>query len=230
MKRSLFVVAIDGPAGAGKSITARLVAERLGFVYVDTGALYRALTLQVLRRKIPLDDTAGIEKLALESRFDLRNDNGRQEVVLDGDDVTEEIRLPEVTNSIGPISALPRVREVLVQRQREIARHSSAPGVVMEGRDIGTVVFPDADVKIFMLASIDVRTQRRHAELAARGVVSHVEQLREEMLRRDAQDMNRAAGALRRAEDAVDLDTTGLSIDEQVNFIINVVQQRTCSS
>lgn len=226
LKKKQIIIAIDGPAGAGKSTTARLVAKRLGFIYVDTGALYRALALKVLRKGIALTDGAAIEQLATTTNLDLWLENGQQHVLLDGENVTSEIRSPEVTNNIAPISAMPRVRNLLVQRQRKIAEENSAPGIVMEGRDIGTVVFPNADLKIFMGASIDVRTQRRQQELLHRGVSSDFATLREEILRRDQQDTNRAVGALRRADDAVDLDTTKLNIEEQVDFIVEQVRQR----
>lgn len=228
MKKNQIIVAIDGPAGAGKSTTARLVAKRLGFFYVDTGALYRALTLKVLRQGIATSEVTAIEHLAATTKFDVQLEGDQQKVLLDGEDVTNDIRSQEVTNNIGPVSELPRVRELLVQRQRDIALNSPAPGVVMEGRDIGTVVFPEADVKIFMRASIDVRTRRRQLELAQRGVVSEFGKLREEILQRDRQDVNRAAGALRRAREAVELDTTTLSIAEQVDYIVEAVRQKEC--
>jgi cytidylate kinase len=227
MKKKQFIITIDGPAGAGKSTTARLVAKRLGFIYVDTGALYRALTLEVLRRGITPYDGAAVEQLAAATNLDLRLEDGRQHVFVDGRNVTDEIRTPEVTKNISPVSALPRVRELLVQKQRKIAQENAAPGIVMEGRDIGTVVFPEADLKIFMRASIEVRTERRHREFLQRGVPCDFEKLREEIQQRDQQDMNRAAGALRRAEDAVDLDTTKLNVEEQVEFIVEQVRQRT---
>ena len=226
MKRKQFIVAIDGPAGAGKSTTARLVAKRLGFIYVDTGALYRALTLKALQKGIAPSDRAAIEQLAGDTILDLRLDDGHQQVLLDGENVTNEVRSLEVTNNIGPISAMPKVRELLVQRQRKIAEENSALGVVMEGRDIGTVVFPNAEVKIFMRASIEVRTQRRQKELLRRGVNTDFATLREEILRRDQQDTNRAAGALRKADDALELDTTGLNIEQQVNFIVDAVKYK----
>jgi len=226
LKRKPFIIAIDGPAGAGKSTTARLVAKKLGFIYVDTGALYRALTLKVLRKGIPLHEDAAIERMAADTRLDLQINDGHQMVLLDEENVTGEIRSTEVTNNIGPISSISRVRELLVQRQRQIVEDSSAPGVVMEGRDIGTVVFPHAEVKIFMLASIEERTKRRHKELRQRGVQSNFSTLREDILRRDQQDTNRAAGALRKAEDAIALDTTRLNIEEQVDFIVEQVRRR----
>jgi len=226
LKRKQFIVAIDGPAGAGKSTTARLVAKRLGFIYVDTGALYRALTLKALQKGIAPSDRAAIEQLAGDTILDLRLDDGHQQVLLDGENVTNEVRSLEVTNNIGPISAMPKVRELLVQRQRKIAEENSALGVVMEGRDIGTVVFPNAEVKIFMRASIEVRTQRRQKELLRRGVNTDFATLREEILRRDQQDTNRAAGALRKADDALELDTTGLNIEQQVNFIVDAVKYK----
>jgi cytidylate kinase len=226
LKRKPFIIAIDGPAGAGKSTTARLLAKKLGFIYVDTGALYRALTLKVLRKGIPVHEGAAIESMAADTRLDLQIREGHQMVLLDGENVTGEIRSPEITNNIGPISSMPRVRELLVQRQRQIVEDSSAPGVVMEGRDIGTVVFPHAEVKIFMLASIEERTKRRHNELVQRGVQSNAAKLREDILRRDQQDTNRAAGALRKAEDAIELDTTRLNIEEQVEFIVDQVRRR----
>lgn len=230
MKKNKIIIAIDGPAGAGKSTTARLVAERLGFSYVDTGALYRAVTLRVLRAGVAPSDATAVAQLASSTRFDLRTSGDRQLVLLDGKEVSEAIRSLEVTNSIGPISAMPEVRRLLVQRQREIALESASPGAVVEGRDIGTVVFPDADVKIFMSASLEERTRRRQQELAQRGISSDFAALREEILRRDGQDEGRAAGALRRAEGALELDTTKLSVAEQVDFIVAAVQESKCVS
>lgn len=230
MKTKKAIIAIDGPAGAGKSTTARLVAARLGFSYVDTGALYRALTLKVLRAGVAPSNAAAVEQLAATTKIDLQIAGDRQTVLLEGEDVTEAIRSSEVTNNIGPISEVPEVRKVLVERQREIALQSPSPGVVVEGRDIGTVVFPDADVKIFMSASLEERTRRRQLDLAQRGLRSDFDGLREEILRRDQQDENRAAGALRRAHGALELDTTKLGIAEQVDVIVAAARESKCVS
>ena len=221
------IIAIDGPAGAGKSTTARRVAERLGYPYLDTGAMYRALALALLRQDPTLDPERAREALA---RVQLRVawDNGRLRVFLDGEDVTEAIRTPEVSQAASRISAWPEVRARLLEEQRRIGRawEQQYGGVVLDGRDIGTVVFPEAEVKVFLVADPEERARRRQRELAERGQEVPLEQVLAEILQRDAQDQQRAVAPLRKADDAVELDTTSLSIDEQVQRVYELVRER----
>ncbi|BBM69510.1 (d)CMP kinase [Rhodothermus marinus] len=221
------IIAIDGPAGAGKSTTARRVAERLGYPYLDTGAMYRALALALLRQDPTLDPERAREALA---RVQLRVawDNGRLRVFLDGEDVTEAIRTPEVSQAASRISAWPEVRARLLEEQRRIGRAWAQQygGVVLDGRDIGTVVFPEAEVKVFLVADPEERARRRQRELAERGQEVPLEQVLAEILQRDAQDQQRAVAPLRKADDAVELDTTSLSIDEQVQRVYELVRER----
>lgn len=217
------IIAIDGPAGSGKSTTARLLARRLGFMYLDTGAFYRALTLKILEGKISLENHNAVVAEAMHTRIAIKAEPEGDRVYLDGRDVTTKIRDPHVTNNIAPISGNPEVRALMVKHQREIGRKG---GVVMEGRDIGTVVFPDADLKVFMNASLDERTRRRQLELEAKGIYKDFESLRREIELRDEKDSKRAVAPLRPAEDAVILDTTNLTVDEQVDFIVNALKQK----
>lgn len=211
------VIAIDGPAGSGKSTTARMVAQRLGFLYLDTGAMYRALTLKALREGLNLEDEAALGALADRTEVEfVRREEGLR-TLLDGEDVSEKIRLPEVTAKIASVCRVPHVREVLVRRQREMGRDG---GIVMEGRDIGTVVFPDAELKIYLDADVEERARRRRRELAKQGVVVSFEDVKRDMLERDRRDIEREHGPLRRAEDVVVVDTTTLTIAEQVDRIV----------
>ena len=215
---SPIVVAIDGPAGVGKSTVARRLAERLGFLYVDTGAMYRAVGLEALRRGIPLDDEQQLEELARNSRIELCYPPLR--VYWNGEDITARIRTPEVSEAASRVSALPGVRRALVEVQRAMARQQP---VVMEGRDIGTVVFPEAAVKIYLDASPQVRAERRRKELEGQGRQVCPEQLVKEIEERDRRDTTRADSPLRRAPDAVYLDTSGMSIEEVENTILELV-------
>jgi cytidylate kinase len=212
------IVAIDGPAGAGKSTVARRVAEKLGFVYIDTGAMYRAVALRAFRQGVDLADAARLEPLARAS--DIRFPSGSSRVLLDGEDVTEAIRRPEISPAASKVSAVPAVRRALVEKQREIA---ASANVVMEGRDIGTVVFPDAAVKIYLDASPEVRAARRVRQLAEKGISADPEEVAREIRERDHRDSTRADSPLRRAPDAVPLDTTGLSLDQVEGAILKVV-------
>lgn len=210
------IVAIDGPAGAGKSTVARRVAERLGFIRVDTGAIYRSVAL--LAQERGLRGEAEIAELAegLPLRFE------GERVLVGPRDVSRAIREPEVSQAASVVSAMPRVRAALLELQRRIAR-AHPGGAVMEGRDIGTVVFPDAEVKVFLTASVLERARRRHEELAERGVPQPLEDVKREIEARDARDEGRAAAPLRRAEDAVLVDTTGKSVDAVVDEIVELV-------
>ncbi len=221
------VIAIDGPAGSGKSTTARLVARELGFQYLDTGAMYRAIALAFLREGIPFTEEAArafVSKLSI----DLVPSEEGLRVFLNGEDVTEEIRSPEVSRAASKVSALMAVREALVKIQRRIARkfEEEYGGVVVDGRDIGTVVFPDAEVKVFMVASPEVRARRRYEELRRQGKDVTYEEVLQEILERDRRDTERAISPLRKASDAVELDTTNMSIEEQVRFVLDLVKER----
>ncbi len=206
------IVAIDGPAGAGKSTVARQLARRLGFTIIDTGAIYRSVALAALKAVIPWDDDQRLGKL-LDEGLGLTFDGER--VLLRGEDVTEAIRTPEITRGASVVSARPVVRQKLLQLQRDLGR--SAPrGAVLEGRDIGTVVFPDAQVKFFLTASDAARARRRHAELADKGLQVPLDEVLTDQRRRDKDDTERSIAPLRAAPDAVVIDTTGLDLDEVV--------------
>ena len=223
MRERRLIIAIDGPAGSGKSTTARLLAKRLGYAYLDTGAFYRALTLKVLENDISLEDGAGVLQLAEITKIDLQPQEDQNRIWLDGRDVTQMIREPGVTNAVAPIAANPKVRAIMVEKQRAIGRNG---GVVMEGRDIGTVVFPNADLKIFMQASLEARARRRQEELAAMGMARDLETLTEEMAHRDQKDSTRHVAPLVQAADAVLLDTTNLTIEQQVDFIVSELERK----
>jgi cytidylate kinase len=217
------IIAIDGPAGAGKSTVARLVAERLGFAFLDTGAMYRAATWRAMRHGLDLDDQEALVRSTREMRLEISEDGGKQRVCVDGDDVTLEIRTPEVTRLIHKLDGNARIRARLVELQRQFG---AMRPTVAEGRDIGTVVFPRAKCKIFLIASLDERARRRAKELAQRGVTVDYDGLREEIRIRDEQNRTRAESPLRQADDAVLFDTTSLSIDEVVGRIVAVARMR----
>lgn len=218
------VVAIDGPAGAGKSTVARRVADSLGYVYLDTGAMYRAITYKALQEGIALDDAEALGALAGQARIEFRRPEewdetqpGQQQVFLDDRDVTAEIRHPEVTAAVSVVSAVPAVRQALLELQRGLARPG---GVVMDGRDIGSVVLPDADRKFYVTAALDERARRRHKELVAQGHAASLDEVRELMARRDRMDSTRPVAPLVQPPDAVVVDTTGRSVDEVVQTIL----------
>ncbi|MEM6785022.1 MAG: (d)CMP kinase [Bacteroidota bacterium] len=226
------IVAIDGPAGSGKSTTARLVARRLGWLYLDTGAMYRAVGLAFLRAKASYNEEGTAEVLP---GLDLRvnPDDDRMRVHLRQEDVTGAIRTPEVGEAASRVSSLPQVRAALLDVQRETARRLVAEGggVVLDGRDIGTVVFPDADLKVFMEADLDARAGRRHSELVAKcdahgRTPPTFAVVRAEIAERDARDRRRTHAPLRRADDAVALDTTTQSIDQQVEHVLHLIAER----
>jgi cytidylate kinase len=217
------IVAIDGPAGAGKSSTAKRVAEELGYFFLDTGAMYRAVTLTVLRRSIVPKNESALIKAAEESDIRFVHQNSAQHVYLNDEDVTSALRTPEVTQNIAPVAANAGVRAILVRKQQKLGESG---GVVAEGRDIGTVVFPKAELKIFMLASLEVRARRRAVELQEQGIEVDISQLREEIRRRDESDSTRKYGALIRAADAIEVDTSTLKLDQQVKKIVTLARER----
>jgi len=214
------IVAIDGPAGAGKSTVAKILAKRLGFLYIDTGAMYRALTLKALENNIDISDEQRINQLALNTSIDLLNNpNGPLKVILDGRDVSLDIRKPQITQVVSDVSKIKEVRQVLVKLQRELGQRGDC---VLEGRDIGTVVFPDAQKKFFIDASAQVRVNRRFKEL--KGLNQNVTEndVAKDLSNRDKIDSTREISPLRKADDAVYIDTTNLSIEEVVEKMLEL--------
>ena len=211
-------IAIDGPAGAGKSTVAKLVAKSLGYLYIDTGAMYRAVTLKALRDGVDLNDREKLGSLASALIINLKvSSNGSLTVLLDGEDVTEEIRLPVVSNSVSQVAKVPAVRRRLIELQKDLAKGG---GVVMEGRDIGTAVLPDARVKIYLTATPGERARRRWGELTAKGIRVDQRQIEEEICNRDFIDTSREMDPLAPAADAVIIDSTSNTVDGVVNLIV----------
>jgi CMP/dCMP kinase len=217
-------IAIDGPAAAGKSTVAKIIADKLSFIYIDTGAMYRALTYKALKNHIDVNDEKALLELLKETMIELKQGEEGQLVYLDGEDVTIDIRTSEVTNHVSIVAKHGLVREEMVKRQQQFAEQG---GVVMDGRDIGTHVLPNAEVKIFLLASVEERAKRRHEENLKRGFPSSLENLIEEIARRDQLDSEREVAPLKKAKDAIEIDTTSLSIDQVVDRIMRVIEERT---
>ncbi|SDP93703.1 cytidylate kinase [Actinopolyspora xinjiangensis] len=222
------IVAVDGPSGTGKSTAARGLARALGAAYLDTGAMYRAVTLAVLRAGVALDDATGLARVAGETRLGMRTHPDDPGVLLDGVDVRQEIREQEVTGAVSAVSAVPEIRELLVERQRSLIDASTRPrgGIVVEGRDVGTVVAPDAGLKVYLTASADARAHRRTAQDAAEGRPADRERVHADVRRRDTLDSNRAVAPLRMAEDAVSLDTTELSLEQVLSRLRELADGR----
>lgn len=224
MMKKVFSVAIDGPAGAGKSTIARHAAKDLGFVYVDTGAIYRTVAYAAVSQNIEPSDASAVEQLLPQLTVipDWQED-GIQHMLLNGMDVTSQIREPEISSATSKISAIPAVRQFLLNTQRDIAKSHS---VIMDGRDIGTVVLPDADVKIFLSASAEVRAQRRFAELLEKETAVTYDEIYRQMVERDERDSKRAVAPLRRAEDAILLDTSSLTLEESISETEKIIRKK----
>ncbi len=216
-------IAIDGPGGAGKSTVAKALAARLGIVYVDTGALYRTIGYAAVQAGISTKDASAVEALLSSVEVDVRYENGAQRVCLNGKTLGDEIRSPEISMAASDVSAIPAVRAFLLDTQRNIAHRTS---VVMDGRDIGTVILPDAEVKIFMTASAETRAERRTRELTEKGMTVRYEDVLREMLERDAQDIGRSIAPAVPAADAVHLDNSGMTVEQSVDAVIAVIEQR----
>ncbi len=216
------IVAIDGPSGSGKSTTAKLLADQLSYLYIDTGAMYRAVTFLALKENI-IDNNALVAELAKAADINLSFVNGKTSVAVNGEDITEEIRSVEVNSKVSEISRIEAVREALVNKQRQLG--NGGTGVVMEGRDIGTVVFPNADLKFFLTASIYERARRRAKEFEEKGKTIAVEEVKNNLMHRDKIDSTRDVSPLIKAADAIEIDTTDLTIEEQVGKILSVIRE-----
>lgn len=220
----IYNIAIDGPAGAGKSTIARRVARELSFIYVDTGAMYRAMALYLLRREVNRDDTEQIGNICQDAEISIEYQNGEQIVLLNGENVNSYLRTEEVGNMASVSSAVPRVREKLLSLQRKLAKDMS---VVMDGRDIGTTILPDADVKIYLTASSLTRAKRRYLELQEKGTVCNLDDIQKDIEERDQRDMSREISPLRQAEDAVLVDSSDLTIQQVVDRILQIFRSKT---
>ncbi len=216
------IIAIDGPAGSGKTTTARLTARELNYLYIDTGAMYRAVTLAWLRSGEKMTDE-NLYRIMEENPVILRQSDEGQRTILNGEDVSDDIRTPDVNRYVSPISAMQVVRDKMVRQQQEIGKDG---GVVLDGRDIGTVVFPKAQLKIFLLASIDTRAKRRMIEQQQKGIDQSFEEIREQIIKRDDYDSSRDISPLRKADDAVEIDTSELTIEEQVKKVLQLARER----
>ena len=218
-------IAIDGPSGAGKSTISRAAAKLFGFIYVDTGAIYRTIGLAAKLRGIDVSDNDAVISMLPELRIELiYNESGEQCMLLDGVDVSRDIRLPEVSMLASKVSAIPEVRVYLVDMQRKMAQLHN---VVMDGRDIGTVILPNADLKIFLTAGAEDRARRRYEELLQKGVETTFESVLDDLIKRDEQDTRRAAAPLKAADDAVLLDTSGNTLEQSVSEVCRLISERT---
>lgn len=216
-------IAIDGPAAAGKSTVAKKIANKLNYLYIDTGAMYRAITLKALDHQIDVNDEMSLYQLLLKTTIELVQSDQKQRVYVNGEDVTDEIRSERVTNHVSKVAKHGKIREEMVKRQREYREENN---VVMDGRDIGSHVLPDAAVKIFLVASVDERANRRYQENIKKDYSTNLEQLKEEIARRDQIDMEREVSPLVKSADAIELDTTSLSIDQVVDKILDIIDSK----
>ena len=218
------IIAIDGPAATGKSTSAKLLSKKLGFTYLDTGAMYRCVTLLILKNNVEIKNHSHLDSLLMQFQLDIKKNKKDYLFFLDGEDVSTDIRSTEVTNNVSAVSALPVVRKKLVSIQRKIAENQDS---VVEGRDIGTVVFPNADVKFFIVADTIVRAKRRQLDLKILGEEKTIDSLIKEIRDRDNYDSQRKISPLSKAIDAIEVDTTNMTIDEQVDFIVSKIKSLT---
>ena len=216
-------IAIDGPAAAGKSTVAKIIAQKLSYIYIDTGAMYRALTWKALQNQVDIENEEELNAILEKTTITLIKDGKQQKVYVDGNDVSKEIRMPDVTNSVSIVSKHELVRKEMVKRQQELAK---VGGVVMDGRDIGTHVLPKAEVKIFLLASVEERANRRYEENLQKGIPSNYEQLKLEIAKRDKLDSEREVSPLKKAVDAFEIDTTSFTIEQVADKIMTIVHER----
>ena len=216
------IVAVDGPAGSGKGTVTKKIEEKMGFLNLDTGATYRCVALQVLKENVKLEDEEKIIKIANEIDIQIDNTGSKDIILLNGEDVSKEIRTKEVTSIVAPISSIIPVREKMVEVQRKLA---TGKNVIVEGRDIGTVVFPNADIKIYLDASQEIRAKRRYEENIQDGMETTYEEILESIKMRDYNDMHRKVGALKKAEDAIVIDSSNLSINEVVKKIEDIIKE-----
>jgi len=221
-----FVIAIDGPAGAGKSTVAKIIANKLNFLYVDTGAMYRVLTLKAMKEKIPWDDKEKLIEMAKNTKIELYQDGEKYRVFMDGKDVSEEIRKEEVSKNTSYIASVLEIRKILWEKQRNFREKYD---IVMEGRDIGTKVFPDAQIKIYLDASVEERAKRRYLQLKEMGIEEDIEKIKKEIIERDKKDKNREIAPLIKTDDYYYIDTTDLTIDEVVEKIMSIYKSKTQS-
>lgn len=215
-------VAIDGPAGAGKSSISRKAAAELGYIYVDTGALYRTVGVSALRKKINMEDDNAIISVLPDTKIEMKFIDGEQKMFLNGEDVSKEIRFPEASMAASRVSAVPKVREFLFNLQKEIAEKNDC---IMDGRDIGTVVLPDAQVKIFLTASPERRAERRCKELIEKGIEANYEEVLSDMVKRDYNDSHRAIAPLKMADDGILLDTSDIGLEDSIKLVIDTIRK-----
>lgn len=216
-------VAIDGPAGAGKSTIAKRVSKELGYIYVDTGALYRTVGVNALRKKVDMESDEAIASVLPETEVEMKFVDGEQKMYLNGEDVSVEIRLPEASMAASRVSAVPAVRAFLFDLQRDLAKKNDC---IMDGRDIGTVVLPDAQVKIFLTASPECRADRRYKELVEKGVEVNYDDVLSDIIKRDYNDSHRAVAPLKPAEDSVILDTSGFELEQSIKAIADIIKEK----
>ncbi len=216
MKNDL-IIAIDGPAGSGKSTTAKEVARRLNYIHLDSGAMYRTVTLNALNQGLDIHDADKVAEIARHTEIGFEWIQDELNVFLGKENVTAAIRTPQVTNAVAPVAANPKVREILIEKQRQWALKG---GIVAEGRDIGTKVFPQADLKIFMVAGLEERARRRYEEYQKKGMQVDMQEIQDDIRKRDEQDTQREANPLTKADDAIELDTSSMTIEEQVDFVV----------
>jgi len=217
------IIAIDGPAGSGKSTVAKILARRLGFLYIDTGAMYRAFTLKVIKKGLDFRDKESINRLLKDTKIELVEDKDKNlKVLLDGEDVSDQIRLPQVSEKIFYVADDPQVRKIMVAWQREMGKKRDC---VIEGRDTTTVIFPDADIKIYLDADFKVRVKRRYKDFLEKNVKISLQEVEKKLRQRDEKDFSRPVGALKRVEDAVYIDSTNLSIEEVCGKILSLLEK-----